>query len=158
MIVVGIDPGITGAIGVLKDGAFASVEDLPVMANGRRNQIDAAGVDDLLRQVRTVWPHESFAVVMEQVSAMPGQGVSSMFSLGDSFGALRAVVACRRLALDLVTPAKWKRDMGISKDKDFARAKAIQLFPDASVVLSRKKDHNRAEALLLALWLHRKMH
>ena len=97
MITIGIDPGLSGAIGVLKDGAYVAVLDMPVVAKGSgavKNEVDPAGLISLL--IRCAPAEEAVAVALERVNAMPGQGSSSIFSLGDSFGCARsAVAACR---------------------------------------------------------------
>lgn len=159
-IFVGIDPGaVSGAVAAINErGRYIDVFDMPVVASGKsakvRNQVNAMALANKLSALRDI--DDSVLVALESVSAMPGQGVSSMFSLGDSFGAIRATVAIRLFPCELVSAATWKRAMGLNSDKEVGRAKAIRLFPEAADFLSRKKDHNRAEALLLAMWLLRK--
>jgi crossover junction endodeoxyribonuclease RuvC len=159
---VGIDPGLTGAFGVIYEGdviTYAKVFDIPVQRVADKgfvkNAVNASQfAHDLFEQV-TEWPS---GVVLEHTSAMPGQGVGSMFSMGDSFGCLRGVLEALQLEVTLVRPAEWKKEMGLTgKQKDGALDMARQLFPEISVSrLGRKKDHNRAEALLLAEWMRRK--
>ncbi|NJD35375.1 MAG: hypothetical protein FIA96_11180 [Betaproteobacteria bacterium] len=145
---LGIDPGLTGALALLDDkGSMHSVEDLPVMARGKgrvKHEIDPAALARLLR------PHadQIALAVVEQVGSMPGQGVASVFSMGHTLGSITGVVQALGIPLRLVTPAVWKREAGISSDKNLARSEASRLFPAAP--LDRVKDHNRAEALLLA--------
>lgn len=157
MLIIGIDPGLAGGLAVLRHGECGGVYDLPTMAAGKtgRKMINAAAVAELLREIRVAYSGFSVAVALERPAAMPGQGVSSMFSLGDSFGALRGVVAALNLPLHLIVPAVWKRRFGLNADKEAARALAISLFPDAA--LARKKDHGRAEALLIAEFLRREI-
>lgn len=156
-MIVAIDPGLSGAIAHLHDdGLFCCVEDMPRVGK----MVDAAGLASMLRGWRDGLEfsrHKSFNVILEHVGAMPGQGVTSMFSFGVSFGITLGVVATLRLPLELVRPAVWKRDMGLSKNKEASRLKALQLFPDAADMLKRKKDEGRAEALLLGLWLARRL-
>jgi len=145
---IGIDPGITGAIAFINGNGYL-VEDLPVMANGKgtakiKNCINPAALAELIKLNSDVGEQ----IYLERVSSMPGQGVASMFSMGDTFGSIRAVCAVLNRSLVIITPQEWKKYYKLGKDKELARAKAIQLFPDAP--LSRKKDHNRAEALLIA--------
>ena len=145
---IGIDPGLTGAIAFINSNG-CSVEDLPVMANGKgsskvKNCINPVALADLIKLNSDVGE----TVYLERISSMPNQGVASMFSMGDTFGAIRAVCAVIHRPLEIITPQIWKKYYGLGKDKEVARAKAIQLFPKAP--LSRKKDHNRAEALLIA--------
>jgi crossover junction endodeoxyribonuclease RuvC len=153
MITIGIDPGLSGAIGVLRNGAFVAVLDMPIVAKGSgsvKNEVDPAGLVELLRQ--NAPPHEAVAVALERVNAMPGQGSSSIFSLGDSFGCARSAVAACRLELTYVTPAQWKKHFKLTSDKELGRALAVRMFPAAP--LNLKKHADRAEALLMARWLY----
>lgn len=150
MIVIGIDPGNTGAISVLEDDKFKDVYDMPLMANGKKQQVNAAELSKILLAICGD-RKESIMVVIEKVSAMPGQGVSSMFNFGMGFGVLQGVVAGLRLPFRLVTPQSWKKSAGlIGKEKDNARTLAQQIFPDAP--LGRKKDIGRADAILIGLY------
>ena len=159
MLVIGIDPGLTGAVGVLKHGRFVAVHDMPTIAPAGgakvKNVVNPAGLASLLRQIIADHPGEAVRVALERVASMPGQGVASVFSLGDSFGAIRAVVAVLHLQTHFMPPAAWKRTMKIGSDNGACRSLAIQLFPEAP--LHRIKDHNRAEALLLAECLRREI-
>lgn len=151
-MIVGIDPGVSGAIaGVSPSSRFAWVEDMPIatqMTKTRKhNQIDAAGLARVLRPRLA----EITLVLIERVHAMPGQGVSGVFSLGDSAGCIRGVCAALGLSVQFVEPMRWKKHAGLVKaDKDASRTLAVQLYPGASGALMRKKDHGRAEALLIA--------
>ena len=163
MIVLGIDCGLTGAVAAISsDRSYAGVFDLPVIASGKsakvQTHIDAAGLAETIKQARiAAGSVDVWMAAVERVAAMPGQGVSSVFSLGDSFGAIRATLAVKHIACEFVTPNAWKRYYGLDGDKERARAKAIELFPGLATSLSRKKDHNRAEAILVADWLLRKL-
>ena len=153
MITIGIDPGLSGAIGVLKNGAYVGVEDMPIVAKGTgsvKNEVDPAGLAAILRKYAPA--DEAVAVVLERVNAMPGQGSSSIFSLGDSFGCARAAVAVCRFELTYVTPGQWKKYFKLTSDKELGRALAVRMFPDAQ--LNLKKHVDRAEALLMARWLY----
>lgn len=153
MITIGIDPGLSGAIGILKDGVYVTVLDMPTVAKGTgavKNEVDPAGLIALLREHTPAV--EPVAVALERVNAMPGQGSSSIFSLGDSFGCARSAVAACRYELNYVTPAKWKNHFKLASDKEQARALAVRLFPEAP--LNLKKHADRAEALLMARWLY----
>lgn len=153
MITIGIDPGLSGAVGVLKDGTYVAVLDMPIVAKGSgsvKNEVDPAGLISLLRQHAPA--EEAVAVALERVNAMPGQGVSGVFSLGDSFGCARAAIAACRFETVYVTPAQWKKHFKLTSDKELSRAMAVRLFPDAP--LNLKKYVDRAEALLLARWLY----
>lgn len=153
MITVGIDPGLSGAIGVLKDGAYGAVLDMPTVAKGAgsvKNEVDPAGLATILRHCGPA--DEPICVVLERVNAMPGQGSSSIFSLGDSFGCARSVVAACRFELVYTTPAQWKKYFKLTSDKEMSRALAVRMFPTAP--LNLKKHSDRAEALLMARWLY----
>jgi len=90
-------------------------------------------------------------VVVEQVSAMPGQGVTSMFNFGQSFGVIKGICAAMQLPIFFVRPAKWKKHFElINTQKDASRTKAIEMFPKISSILSKKKDSNKADAILIA--------
>lgn len=148
MIIVGIDPGLTGAIAeydITTQGCI--VYDMPVMAHGKgkskvRKQVNPSALCDLMTSI------DSNTVFVERISSMPGQGVASMFSMGDTFGCIRAVCAVLGYTTEFITPQSWKKFYTLGSDKEVIRAKAIELFPHAP--LSRKKDHNRAEACLIA--------
>lgn len=154
MITIGIDPGLSGAIGFLKDGKYVAVESMPTVAKGSgavKNEVSPAGILSILRE-RTP-PVDAVAVVIERVNARPGEGVASSFSLGDSFGVVRGVVAVAKVETYYVTPAQWKKHFKLTSDKELSRALAHRLFPEAAALLKFKKDADRAEALLLARWL-----
>ena len=145
---LGADPGLRGAIALVDGGGrFVLVEDMPVMPRGRgvvKNEVDAAALARLLRP----YAPEIRLGMVEAVTAMPKQGSASTFSLGHSLGTLVGVLQTLGIPLRLESPSAWKRAAGITSDKDLARAAAIRLWPDAP--LSRKKDADRAEALLMA--------
>ena len=151
-VTIGIDPGQTGAIAVLADGAFAGFYDMPTVARpAGGQQVNGAELAAQLREIRAAHPGAHVLAVLERVSAMPGQGVSSMFRFGESFGVVKGVLAAMGWPLHSVSPAAWKRRCGlIGADKDCARTLAIQLFPAAAGGLTRKKDVGRADALLIA--------
>jgi crossover junction endodeoxyribonuclease RuvC len=153
MRILGIDPGVNGACAIVSEaGHYISAFDMPtVLANksSNRQMVDAYTLATTLRHVLSDCGGELVAV-MENVNAMPGQGVSSMFAFGQSCGTIRGVLAALGVSLELCTPARWKKHYGLERDKEQARELAIRMFPLAS--LPRKKDHNKAEALLLARW------
>jgi crossover junction endodeoxyribonuclease RuvC len=149
---IGIDPGLSGAIAMI-DHLGYRVWDIPIMLKGSgsvKNEINPAGMLDIMR-------YADFASVaaLERVNAMPGQGVSSVFSLGDSFGCCRAVLACAYVPTFFVTPSMWKKHYGLTSDKEQARALAIKMFPKAELHL--KKHIDRAEALLIAAYIKSKI-
>lgn len=144
LIYIGIDPGISGAIALLTpQKELIETHFMPIMKLGKANRVNAADLARILRMAG-----RGYAIV-ERVSAMPGQGVVSMFSFGHAAGVAEAVLATLGIPYELVTPQRWKRHFGlIGLEKDASRAKAIQLYPKAS--LSRKKDVGIADAILLA--------
>lgn len=156
-VAVGIDPGISGAVAAVHshDG-FLGLWDMPVMANGKgtskvKTQVNPAALMRIL--VSEIGGGDDCLVGLERIASMPGQGVASMFSMGDSFGSIRACVSVWGMPMELLTPQQWKRHYNVTGDqqKEVARAKAIQLYPTAELHL--KKHHNRAEALLIAHYL-----
>jgi crossover junction endodeoxyribonuclease RuvC len=148
---LGIDPGIGGALALLsRDYELLAVIDMPVMAGtGKRQQVNAVELSKIIDSWQRKSEGDQLIAFIEQVSARPGQGVSSMFSFGDSFGAVRGVLAAKGIPLLLVTPQAWKKRAGlIGTEKDRSRTVAQQMFPSAD--LARKKDVGRADALLIA--------
>lgn len=142
--VIGIDPGLSGAIAVLSP-AGPLVYDMPTMETGRaatvKRTVDAHALSRLLRSAPgPVW--------LERVNAFPGQGVASMFSLGHSFGVAYAVAAALEMPTFFVEPREWKAFFKLGKEKDRSRALAQRLYP--TIAMDRAKDHGRAEALLIA--------
>lgn len=145
MLIFGIDPGVSGAISKFEDGKLIDAYDMPTLKQGKKNKCNCAAIAKMLCS------DEKAIVVIEQVSAMPGQGTASMFNFGMSFGMAQGVALGLGYELHLVTPQKWKKHFSlIGKDKDNARTSAQQLYPEAS--LSRKKDVGRADAILIARW------
>lgn len=138
-VILGIDPGVTGGIAFLYNSGTIVAEDIPTVAG----EVD---VDTIVRRIRSFSP--SLAVI-ERASSMPKQGVASTFKYGVAYGALRAVVAVLEIPCHLVTPGKWKGHFRLDSDKEKSRALAIRLWP-GSGFFSRKKDHGRAEAALIA--------
>jgi hypothetical protein len=150
MFTIGIDPGLDGAIGVLKDGNYHAVFDMPVISKGTgsvKREVDPAGLASIIFEF-----DESRTCVIERVNAMPKQGSSSTFSLGDSFGCARAVVATIGIGVSYVAPVTWKKHFKLPSDKETSRALAVRMYPAAP--LNLKKHADRAEALLLARWLY----
>ncbi len=147
---IGIDPGVTGAVAVLTD-KITVIIDMPVMTTGKKQQINPYELyKQLLSITMTVEnPNRDCTVYLEQVSAMPGQGVTSSFGFGVSFGIIQGVVAALKVPLVMVPPVVWKRRAKLlGKDKDQARTLAQRLYP--TVELGRKKDIGRADAVLIA--------
>ena len=157
MLIIGIDPGISGAICFFEDGQVKEIIDMPVMADGKKNkrQINASQTYNEISKRINKLPKKDIIVVIEQVSAMPGQGVTSMFNFGQSFGVLKGICSAMQLSMHFVRPAKWKKYFGLIKtEKDASRTKVIEIFPYISSQLSRKKDSNKADAILIASFFY----
>ena len=153
MLIIGIDPGIKGAICILKDGNILDVFDMPIMPVGKKNksQVNGSQIYNEIQKAILNEDKKDIKVVIEQVSAMPGQGVTSMFNFGQSFGVLKGIFSAMQIPMDFVSPVKWKKYYNlINTHKDSSRTKAIEFFPYISSKLSRKKDANKADAILIA--------
>ena len=153
MIIVGIDPGIAGAICFFSNGNIINVIDMPTMAEGKKNkkQVNGRQIFNEISSIKKTFVNQTFCVVVEQVSAMPGQGVTSMFNFGQSFGVIKGICSAMELPIFYVRPAKWKKHFNlINSEKDASRTKVIEMFPKISQQLSRKKDNNKADAILIA--------
>ena len=157
MLIIGIDPGISGAICFFEDGQVKEIIDMPVMADGKKNKRQINGpqiYNEILERINN-FQKKDITVVIEQVSAMPGQGVTSMFNFGQSFGVLKGICSAMQLSTFFVRPAKWKKYFGLIKtQKDASRTKVIEIFPYISSELSRKKDSNKADAVLIASFFY----
>ena len=157
MLIIGIDPGISGSICFFEDGKILEVIEMPVMTEGKKNkkQVNGAQIyNEFLKKINKKKDDE-VRVVIEQVSAMPGQGVTSMFNFGQSFGILKGICSAMQLPMFFVRPAKWKKYFNlINSQKDASRTRAIEIFPYFSTQLSKKKDSNKADAILIASFYH----
>jgi len=153
MLVIGIDPGISGSICFFHEGQIVDVVEMPTMAEGKKNkkQVNGSQIFNEISERIKKFEKKDIKVVIEQVSAMPGQGVTSMFNFGQSFGILKGICSAMQLPMYFVRPAKWKKYFNlINSEKDASRTKAIEIFPYFSGQLSRKKDSNKADAILIA--------
>ncbi len=158
MLTIGVDPGINGAISFLKDGIVIDVVEMPTMADGKKNkkQLNGRQIYNEIKSKLETFNKESVKVVIEQVSAMPGQGVTSMFNFGQSYGVIKGICSAMELPIYYIRPAKWKKYFGlINSNKDASRTKVIEIFPKVSSELSRKKDTNKADAILIAYYFER---
>lgn len=153
-LTLGIDPGQTGAIAAIADGRFAGFVDMPVMPRAAGGQhINEGALADALRELLAAHSGASVFAVLEEVGAMPKQGVSSTFRFGESYGVIRGVLGALRIPRMQVRPERWKKYLQLAgKEKDAARTVAIQRHPNAAAQLTRKKDVGRADALLIATW------
>ena len=153
MLIIGIDPGISGSICFFQDGEVKDVLDMPTMTDGKKNkrQVNGSQIYNEISKRIINTDKKNVKVVIEQVSAMPGQGVTSMFNFGQSFGILKGICSAMQLPMYFVRPAKWKKYFNlINSEKDASRTKAIEIFPYFSTNLSKKKDNNKADAILIA--------
>ena len=153
MLVIGIDPGISGSICFFQDGKIIDVVEMPIMPEGKKNkkQVNGSQIFNEISKRILNKDKKDIKVIIEQVSAMPGQGVTSMFNFGQSFGILKGVCSAMQLPMYFVRPAKWKKYFNLIKsEKDASRTKAIEIFPYFSSELSRKKDSNKADAILIS--------
>jgi crossover junction endodeoxyribonuclease RuvC len=151
MKIIGIDPGLSGAIAIIEENKIKELFDMPVMSDGKKNkrQLNSALLVKLIKD--NIEDLENTVMVVEQVNAMPGQGVTSMFNFGQTFGAIKGICAALGLPIFLVRPAKWKKHFElINSSKDASRTKAIEMYPSISEQLSKKKDVNKSDAILIA--------
>ena len=151
MIIIGIDPGLSGGIAVLDNNKVLELFDMPVMADGKKNkkQLNSALLAKLIKE--SISNSSESAVIVEQVNAMPGQGVTSMFNFGQTFGAIKGICATLELPIFFVRPSKWKKHFElINSSKDASRTKAIEMYPHLAEKLSKKKDVNKSDAILIA--------
>ena len=155
MIIIGVDPGINGAISIVENKKILEVYDTPTMIEGKKNkkQINGAQVTNIIKE--RIKGEKEVIVVVEHVNAMPGQGVTSMFNFGQSFGVIKGICAALNLPIYFVRPTKWKKYFNLIKtNKDASRTKVIEAYPEISNKLHRKKDSNRADAILIALYFN----
>ena len=151
MIIFGVDPGVSGAICVLKEGKILEVYEMPTMIDGKKNkrQVNGAEVTNIF--LKELHNEDKTKVVVEHVTAMPGQGVTSMYNFGQSFGGLKGICAALKLPIYFERPVKWKKYFNLIKtNKDASRTKVIEIFPYISSKISRKKDSNKADSILIA--------
>ena len=157
MLIIGIDPGISGSICFFEDGKILDVFEMPTMTDGKKNkkQVNGAQIYNEISSKIMGIEKQNLRVIIEQVSAMPGQGVTSMFNFGQSFGILKGICSAMQLPMYFVRPAKWKKYFNlINSEKDASRTKAIEIFPYFSSNLAKKKDSNKADAILIASFFY----
>lgn len=148
MNVMGIDPGVTGAIALYSGGQEVFIEDIPYVESGSKGkkEVNVQGYADL---IEFSFGNADEAAI-ELVGPMPKQGVTSSFNFGQTFGIIKGVVAACRIPYTLISPVKWKMELGLNNDGEKSRQRALQWFPKSSHYFARKMDHNRAEAALIA--------
>ena len=151
MRIIGIEPGLSGGIAILDDLKIFDIYDMPIMSEGKKNknQLNSAQLVNIIK--KNLIPNGNTFLIVEQVSAMPGQGVTSMFNFGQTFGSIKGICAALNLPIFFVRPAKWKKHFDlINSSKDASRTKVIEMYPSISPRLSKKKDVNKADAILIA--------
>ena len=157
MMIIGIDPGVSGSICFFKDGKILDVIEMPTMIEGKKNkkQVNGAQIYNEITKRISINSNPDIRVIIEHVTAMPGQGVTSMFNFGQSFGILKGICSAMQLPMYFVRPAKWKKYFNlINSEKDASRTRAIEIFPYFSSQLSKKKDSNKADAILIASFFY----
>ena len=157
MLIIGIDPGISGSICFLDNGKILDVIEMPIMTDGKKNkkQVNGSQVYNEVTKRIKQFEKNQICVVIEHVSAMPGQGVTSMFNFGQSFGVLKGICSAMQLSMYFVRPAKWKKYFNLIKtEKQASRTKVIEIFPYIAPILSKKKDINKADAILIASFFY----
>tara|TARA_Y100000590_G_scaffold13293_1_gene16106 strand:- start:25024 stop:25503 length:480 start_codon:yes stop_codon:yes gene_type:complete len=155
MIIFGIDPGVSGAISILKNKKVLDIFEMPTMIDGKKNkkQVNGSQVTNIIKE--RISENNEIIVVVEHVNAMPGQGVTSMFNFGQSFGVIKGICSALSLPIYFVRPTKWKKHFNlINSNKDASRTKTIEIYPEISSQLSRKKDSNKADAILIARYFN----
>ena len=157
MFIIGIDPGISGAICFFENGKIIDVIEMPSMSEGKKNKKQVNGnqlFNEIKSRISEIKDGHICAVV-EHVTAMPGQGVTSMFNFGQSFGVIKGICSAMQLPIHFVRPTKWKKYFNlINTTKDASRSRAIEIFPKVSDKLKRKKDSNKADAILIASYYY----
>lgn len=147
--ICGIDPGASGALAFLFSDhqSTVSVEDMPLV----NKKVCPAQLAEMLRVMKPD------VVYVEEVHAMPKQGVTSMFNFGVTFGVTKGVIQALGIRVEFVTPKQWKKHFALNSDKEKSRELALRLWPARAELFKRKKDENRAEAALIALYGLRRM-
>ena len=155
MIIFGIDPGVSGAISILENKKIIEIFDMPTMIDCKKNkkQVNGAQVANIIKN--KLGDNKETIIVVEHVNAMPGQGVTSMFNFGQSFGVIKGICSALSLPIYFVRPTKWKKYFNLIKtNKDASRTKVIEIYPEISSQISRKKDSNKADAILIARYFN----
>ena len=154
--IIGIDPGINGAIAVFEDGKLDAVIDMPTLkiASGKtmKSHISAIGLCGILETYTHFVKDAQTHIVIEKVGALPGNGSVSMFNFGRSAGIIEGVVAALQRPYTYVTPQQWTKAVGRAAGKDASRMRAMELFPTRAELFKRAKDDGRADATLIAYW------
>ena len=156
-LIIGIDPGLTGALAAIHPAGNIDFHDTPILKLGKKNTCNPSAMSALLREYQG--STEGLLVGIEKIHSMPGQGVASTFTFGEGYGIWLGILAALAISHELITPQAWKKGMmdGQAKDKDGSRLIALRLFPESAEQLKLKKHHGRADAVLIAEYLRRKV-
>ena len=150
--IIGIDPGLSGAVAVLTGTDSLRILDMPTVTVERNNkskrQVSASELAEIIYTLKSDDCH----VFVERVGAVSGQGVTSVFSFGRSFGMIEGILAAFKLPVTYVAPATWVKAVGRGQGKDASRARAMELFPNNQADFKRVKDDGRSDAALIAYW------
>ena len=147
--ILGIDPGINCGIALLtgeRGNQLEYLDHAPLLKEGKQRSINGPRLAEIFADL------DPDIAVIEKVHAMPGQGVTSMFRFGRAVGTLEGLLSCLKVRLSYVSPQQWKRHFNLKADKEAARAAAVRMFPSHASALARRKDVDRAEAVLIARW------
>jgi crossover junction endodeoxyribonuclease RuvC len=151
--VIGIDPGAAGAVAIIEDtGKLVHVFEMPAVEVVVGGKAKRRVSPEMLAAELELYADQGARAIVEQVGAMPGQGVTSMFAFGESFGLAKGILAGLKIPTTTVTPGKWKKALQLNSGKDGSRAKAAQIWPASAAEFKRVKDDGKAEAALIAYW------
>lgn len=150
MRTLGIDVGLNGAIALIEDGKLLRIDDMPTLSLERNNKtkrmVNAHTLHTIIRDAK------ADAAYLERLNAMPGQGVTSMFSMGQSLGVVLGVLAACEVPTTTIPPRTWQKALDVPQGKDGSRYRAVQLFPESAEMFKRVKDDGRSDAALIALY------
>ncbi len=154
MRVLGIDVGLNGALALIEDGQLLEVHDMPTVTLERNSKtkrmVNAQALSLIIRGSK------ADVAYLERLSAMPGQGVTSMFSMGQSLGVVLGILAAYQIATTTIPPRTWQKALDVPQGKDGSRYRAAQLFPESAELFKRVKDDGRSDATLIAAYGARK--
>jgi crossover junction endodeoxyribonuclease RuvC len=148
--VLGIDVGLNGALALVADGDLLEVHDMPTLSLERNNKtkrmVNAQALSLIIRGAK------ADGAYLERLNAMPGQGVTSMFSMGQSLGVVLGVLAACDVPTTTIPPRTWQKALDVPQGKDGSRYRAAQLFPENAEMFKRVKDDGRSDAALIAAY------
>jgi len=150
--IIGIDPGLNGAIAVINGTGNLIIIDMPTVTVERNNKSKRQVSATELAHIFANYNSNDTHVYVEKVSAMAGQGVTSVFSFGRSFGMIEGILAAFKLPVTYVAPATWVKGVKRGAGKDASRQRAMELFPNNQADFKRVKDDGRSDAALIAYW------